>query len=166
MNPNFKKCEILNINKNNVHIGEEHKLKLKKRTLLLLASIVWLIAGFNNIRIGILSYTGHVTVVNNLLSALVFAVFWSSVFYKLVNRQADTIKNYEPELQFFWHFFDKKSILIMAFMMTFWIGLRASHLAPDVFIAVLYSGLGMALFLAGILFGVRYWNEGREAKSE
>ena len=127
-------------------------MKVKKRTLLLLASIVWLIAGFNIIRIGILSYTGHVTVVNILLSALVFAVFWSMV--------------YEDELQFFWHFFDKKSFLIMAFMMTFGIGLRASHLAPDVFIAVFYSGLGMALFLAGILFGVRYWNEGREAKSE
>ena len=52
-------------------------MKVKKRTLLLLASIVWLIAGFNIIRIGILSYTGHVTVVNILLSALVFAVFWS-----------------------------------------------------------------------------------------
>ena len=37
-------------------------MKVKKRTLLLLASIVWLIAGFNIIRIGILSYTGHVTV--------------------------------------------------------------------------------------------------------
>ena len=58
-------------------------MKVKKRTLLLLASIVWLIAGFNIIRIGILSYTGHVTVVNILLSALVFAVFWSMVFYKL-----------------------------------------------------------------------------------
>ena len=45
-------------------------MKVKKRTLLLLASIVWLIAGFNIIRIGILSYTGHVTVVNILLSAL------------------------------------------------------------------------------------------------
>ena len=56
-------------------------MKVKKRTLLILASIVWLIAGFNIIRIGILSYTGHVTVVNILLSALVFAVFWSMVFF-------------------------------------------------------------------------------------
>ena len=98
--------------------GEQNESK--KRTLLLLASIVWLIAGFNIIRIGILSYTGHVTVVNILLSALVFAVFWSMVFYKLVIRHTDRIQNYEDELQFFWHFFDKKSFLIMAFMMTFW----------------------------------------------
>ena len=71
------------------------------------------------------------TVVNILLSALVFAVFWSMVFYKLVIRHTDRIQNYEDELQFFWHFFDKKSFLIMAFMMTFGIGLRASHFAPD-----------------------------------
>ena len=146
MNPTFKKWEILNINMNNVHIGEENKMKVKKRTLLLLASIVWLIAGFNIIRIGILSYTGHVTVVNILLSALVFAVFWSMVFYKLVIRHTDRIQNYEDELQFFWHFF----------------GLRASHFAPDVFIAVFYSGLGMALFLAGVLFGVHYFQQERK----
>ena len=147
---------------NNVHIGEENKMKVKKRTLLLLASIVWLIAGFNIIRIGILSYTGHVTVVHILISALVFAVFWSMVFYKLVIRHTDRIQNYEDELQFFWHFFDKKSFLIMAFMMTFGIGLRASHFAPDVFIAVFYSGLGMALFLAGVLFGVHYFQQERK----
>ena len=40
-----------------------------------------------------------------LLSALVFAVFWSMVFYKLVIRHTDRIQNYEDELQFFWHFF-------------------------------------------------------------
>lgn len=30
MNPTFKKWEILNINMNNVHIGEENKMKVKK----------------------------------------------------------------------------------------------------------------------------------------
>ena len=36
------------------------------------------------------------------------------------------------------------------------IGLRASGIAPERFIAVFYSGLGGALLLAGILFGLRY----------
>ena len=141
-------------------------MKVKKRVLLMLASIVWMIAGFNILRIGVISYAGYVTIWNLFLSGLIFAAFWFLVFYKLVIKHTDRIQKYEEEMQFFWHFFDKKSFLIMAFMMTFGIGLRASHLAPDVFIAVFYSGLGMALFLAGILFGVRYWNEGREAKSE
>ena len=100
---------------------------------------------------------------NILLSALVFAVFWSMVFYKLVIRHTDRIQNYEDESSSFsGYFFDKKSFLVMAFMMTFGIGLRASHLAPDVFIAVFYSGLGMALFLAGVLFGVHYFQQERK----
>ena len=141
-------------------------MKVKKRVLLMLASIVWMIAGFNILRIGVISYAGYVTIWNLFLSGLIFAAFWFLVFYKLVIRHTDRIQKYEEEMQFFWHFFDKKSFLIMAFMMTFGIGLRASHLAPDVFIAVFYSGLGTALFLAGILFGVQYWNERRKVKSE
>ena len=141
-------------------------MKVKKRVLLMLASIVWMIAGFNILRIGVISYAGYVTIWNLFLSGLIFAAFWFLVFYKLVIKHTDRIQKYEEEMQFFWHFFDKKSFLIMAFMMTFGIGLRASHLAPDVFIAVFYSGLGTALFLAGILFGVQYWNERRKVKSE
>ena len=141
-------------------------MKVKKRVLLMLASIVWMIAGFNILRIGVISYAGYVTIWNLFLSGLIFAAFWFLVFYKLVIKHTDRIQKYEEEMQFFWHFFDKKSFLIRAFMMTFGIGLRASHLAPDVFISVFYSGLGTALFLAGILFGVQYWNERRKVKSE
>ncbi|MDO4600016.1 MAG: hypothetical protein Q4B39_07350 [[Ruminococcus] gnavus] len=134
-------------------------MKVKKQTLLILASIVWLIAGFNILRIGVISYDGYVNWSNVLISVVVFLIFWLMVFHKLVLKHTARIQNYEEELQFFWHFFDKKSFLIMAFMMTFGIGLRASHLAPTIFIAVFYSGLGTALFLAGILFGVNYFKE-------
>ena len=41
----------------------------------------------------------------------------------------------------------------MAVMMTGGIGLRASGLAPEQFIAVFYTGLGASLLLAGLLFG-------------
>ena len=51
-------------------------MKVKKRTLLILASIVWMIAGFNILRIGVLSYPGHVTLWNLLLSLAVFGAFW------------------------------------------------------------------------------------------
>lgn len=45
----------------------------------------------------------------------------------------------------------------MAFMMTFGIGLRVSGLCPDLFIAVFYTGLGTALFLAGASFASNYF---------
>ena len=78
------------------------------------------------------------------------------VFGKLVRRHADRIVRYEEEMQFILKFFDRKSFIIMAFMMTFGIGLRTSGLCPDIFIAVFYSGLGTALVLAGLAFTGNY----------
>ena len=66
--------------------------------------------------------------------------------------------------QFFLKFFDVRSFLIMAVMITGGIYLRASGLAPERFIAVFYTGLGAALLLAGILFGIHYINEPQESE--
>lgn len=49
-----------------------------------------------------------------------------------------------------------KSFLIMAFMITFGLSIRAFNLMPQVFIAVFYTGLGLALTLAGFKFSVSY----------
>lgn len=131
-------------------------MKIKKHNLLLVAALVWGAAGFNILRIGVISYKGHVAVLNLLLSLVVFGVFQWAIFGKLVKKHTARIQGYQEEKQFFLKFFDGKSFAIMAFMMTFGIGLRALHLWPDLWIAVFYSGLGASLFLAGILFGRNY----------
>lgn len=53
-------------------------------------------------------------------------------------------------------FCDLKSFLIMAFMMTFGILIRTLQLMPEMCIAIFYTGLGFALFLAGLKFGAQY----------
>ena len=63
-------------------------MKVKKRTLLLIACLVWAAAGFNVLRLGILAYPGHVTVWNLLLSAVVFTVFQVFIFVRLVKNTA------------------------------------------------------------------------------
>ena len=131
-------------------------MKVKKRTLLLLAALIWGVAGFNILRIGMVSYVGYTGVFNFILSTVVFLLFQTFVFGPLVRRHTIRILGYPEEKQFFLKFFDCKSFLIMAFMMTFGIGLRASGLAPIRFIAVFYTGLGAALFVAGLLFGKNY----------
>lgn len=40
----------------------------------------------------------------------------------------------------------------MIFMMSGGIWLRSAHIAPELFIAVFYTGLGLALTLAGVSF--------------
>ena len=129
---------------------------LNDKYLLLIAAIVWLIAGFNVLKIGVETYINYVTVINLLLSLVVFLAFWIMVFSKLVKKHTLRISSYESEKQWFYLFFDLKSFIIMAIMMTMGIVIRYYALLPDVFIAVFYTGLGSALALAGILFMVNF----------
>ena len=130
---------------------------VKKRTLLAVAGCVWMIAGFNVARLGILSYQKILpfSVIHILLSVLVFAAF-GMMFYKMSIKHTKRIKGYREEFRPVWHFFDLRSYIIMAIMMGGGIWLRASGLAPDVFIAVFYTGLGCALALAGVLLWVMF----------
>lgn len=129
---------------------------IHKNQLLLLAGLVWAAAGFNVLRIGLLCYPPYISLLNGVFSLIVFALFQWFVFSPLVKKHTHRITSYEQPRQAFWRFFDRKSFIIMACMMTFGIGLRVSGLAPDVFIAVFYTGLGAALTMAGILFLVQF----------
>ena len=69
--------------------------KVKKRTLLLIAGIVWLIAGFNVARLGVLSYL----VIERqwfmyLLSVVVFVAF-GMMFLKMSGKHTKRILGYE-----------------------------------------------------------------------
>ena len=132
-----------------------NRFSVKKRTLLLIAGIVWLIAGFNVARLGVLSYklidrTWYLY----LLSLLVFLLF-GAMFFKMSQKHTRRILGYE-DYRPFWHFFDIKAYLIMACMMGGGIGFRAAGIFPDIFVAFFYSGLGCALALAGVLFVRNY----------
>ena len=85
------------------------RFHVKKRTLLLIAGIVWLIAGFNVARLGILSYR----VINRkwylyLFSVVVFFMF-GMMFYKMSKKHTKRILGYESHRPF-WHFFWSESI--------------------------------------------------------
>ena len=131
-------------------------MKVKKTSLLLLACVVWMTAGINILRIGVMAYLNYLNVINVCLSICVLAVFQYMVFGKLVKKHTNRIIGYEEEKQFFLKFFDLKSFAVMAVMITGGICLRVSGICPDRFIAVFYTGLGLSLFLAGVLFGINY----------
>lgn len=131
-------------------------MKIKRENLLFIAGVIWLFAGFNVLKIGIPVYADYVNIINIALSVAVFCIFWFMIFGKLVQKHTHRILKEEDELVEFYKFFDKKSYIIMIFMMSFGIIIRKFNLAPDVFIAVFYSGLGSALFLAGAAFVYQY----------
>ncbi|MCI5535025.1 MAG: hypothetical protein SOV50_08970 [Lentihominibacter sp.] len=129
---------------------------VKKRTLLAIAGCVWILAGFNVARLGIISYRCiSIHWYHPLLSALVFLMF-GMMFFKMSFKHTRRIHGFLEPTKPFWHFFDLKAYCIMAFMMGGGIWLRCSGLVPDVFIAVFYTGLGLALTLAGVVFWVMF----------
>ncbi|MCQ2511567.1 MAG: hypothetical protein MJ116_14015 [Lachnospiraceae bacterium] len=131
--------------------------EMPKRALLMLAGIVWMIAGINVTRLGIISY--QMIQMNwylPVLSIIIFGLF-GTMFYKMTKKHGKRISNYKEAYRPFWNFFDVKAYIIMAIMMGGGIGLRQMHVFPDVFIAFFYTGLGCALFLAGVLFVVMFF---------
>lgn len=123
-----------------------------RRALLCIAGIVWMIAGFNVARLGILSYMMiEIQWYYFALSVLVFVLF-GLMFFRMTKKHIKRINGYEEPFRPFWNFFDIKAYIIMTIMMTGGIGLRALGVFPDIFVAFFYTGLGCALFLAGVLF--------------
>lgn len=135
----------------------KNRFCVKKRTLFVIAGVVWIISGFNVTKIGINAYImlEKISAIHLTLSVLVFIPF-GVMFYKMSLKHSKRINLYKENTRPFWNFFDLKSYLIMTFMMSFGIWLRSSGLASVKFIAVFYTGLGLALALAGVFFTYLY----------
>lgn len=126
-------------------------MHVSRKYLILTAGIVWAAAGFNIVRIGWLS-TDYMSLAVAAAAAVTFLIFYHMIFKKLIHKHTARILAATEERMHILKFFDAKSYLIMIFMMTFGIALRASHLWPDLCIKSFYTGLGCALLAAGIGF--------------
>ena len=139
------------------------RFRMKKQPLIAAAGVVWLLAGLNVAVLGVHAAIGMRDVAAIIVLALVggaVAVFsaFHSLFSKLVKKNAQRIADLEGERHLVFRFFDRKSYIMMALMMSFGIGMRAAGLFPEWFIAFFYTGLGIALAFAGanyIMRGVR-----------
>ena len=131
--------------------------EVPRRVLLIIAGIIWMIAGFNVVRLGIISYKLiEMKWYLPVLSVIIFVLF-GMMFYKMTQKHSKRIMNYAEAYRPVWNFFDIKSYIIMAVMMGGGIGLRNAGVFPDVFVAFFYTGLGCALFLAGVLFIIKFF---------
>ena len=131
-------------------------MKIHKIKLLLIASIVWLIAGINVSIVGFKILLPHTTPLNILITFIVFVIFHVLIFSKMAKKHTRRILAYKDEKQSIFNFFDAKSYLIMGFMMTLGISVRAFNLLPDMYIGIFYSGLGLSLTIAGFGFLIHF----------
>ena len=91
--------------------------KVSKRTLLLIAGIVWLAAGGNIAWLGIqacaqinMSYVWAIIIG----AVVVFTLFHIKIFSKMVGKHSDRIAAYEDDKIGFWRFFDASGYIMMA----------------------------------------------------
>lgn len=138
-------------------------MKINKNYLMMIAGLVWIIAGFFIIKVGLPIFIGilkkkilYLDVISIIFSSIVFFIFYRIIFFKLVNKHTIRIKNNESIKMEFWKFFDLKSYIVMIAMMTFGITARKFNLFPKWFIGTFYIGLGGALFLSGINFIINF----------
>lgn len=130
------------------------KLSINKNNLILIAGLVWVLAGSMVMSIG-LPLLIKLTPINNwqpFLAIIIFLIFYLSIFSKLVNKHVVRIRNNPADKMPFWYFFDLPSYIIMLVMMSGGIILRVEMLIPEWVIAFFYSGLGFALFSCGTRF--------------
>ena len=128
------------------------KYGVNRQILLITAGTVWIIAGANILRIGIVTWlnTSQDWMFKIGEATVVFLLFFVLIFRRLYYKQKKEHRNCP------FSFFDVKSWIIMIFMISLGIIIRSFHLLPDSFISVFYTGLSIALILTGILF-IRYW---------
>ena len=139
--------------------GKLAMFKVRSKYLLLIAAAVWLIAGSQVARMGIEAIAaGNGNPWLLLIGIPATFVVFHMMFSKLVGKHAARIRSYGEEKMHVLKFFDVRGYLIMAVMMGGGVALRSFHLVPGWFIAFFYTGLGIALALAGVGFLVHYFH--------
>ena len=124
---------------------------VSKRMLIGICAIVWSVAGINVMRLGIMEYVGRLSLWMLFLSVAVFIPFYF-MFQKMVGKNTSRIFEMKEERIIFLRFFPLKSYLLIVIMMSFGIVLRNMEWVSRYFIAFFYTGLGAALFSAGIRY--------------
>lgn len=137
-----------------------HFLKVKKNYLILIAGIVWMIAGVNILRIGVQASHGIWHVINVVIAVVVFCLFFFFIFGRMVKKHTDRIMDYKEHRVWVFKFFDVKSYGIMVFMITLGITVRSFKLMPERWIAMFYVGLGSALIAAAVGFLIQFFRVG------
>ena len=135
-------------------INLDYAPRIRKKFLPLLAGIVWGIASSAVLSIGIPSMVENWTMpwLCILIAAVIFFLFFKFVFFRHFKKHMRRIDAFEKDKICAFAFFDVKGYIIMACMITFGIVIRSLNILPQVYLGVLYTGIGFAMVSAVIGF--------------
>ena len=129
-------------------------LAVSKRTLLLVAGLVWGFAGLRVFTLGrgdVVLNKGNIFI-SVVFSIAIFYIFFNFIFKKIFTKHAKRIINSKLQKQCLFSFFDVKGYIVMGCMMTFGIIIRNLGVLDHTLVGNFYMGFGAALFLAGLTF--------------
>lgn len=131
---------------------------VSRQALVFIAGAVWIVAGANILRIGVLTWQTLPSCewYRFAEAFAVFLVFFLFVFRRLFRKHTRRIEQ-KGESSCPFSFFDAKGWIVMTVMIAFGILGRKFHWLPNPFIAVFYVGLSAALILTGLLFLIYGW---------
>lgn len=139
---------------------DKYILKVGKKTLLLIAGLVWGFAGFRVFTLG----QGDVQINHGnwitslIVASIVFYAFFKFIFSKMSRKHTRRIINSSLQKHCVFSFFDFKSYFIMGFMIFFGITIRNIGVFNPIYVGTFYMGLGGALFMAGVSFLINSLN--------
>ncbi|MEI6091629.1 MAG: hypothetical protein WCR42_14330 [bacterium] len=130
------------------------KPRLPKRYLLFIAAFVWTFAG------GMLLFKGIAFYVNDpmylwlriLVSLVCGSLFYILMFSKISAKHTKRIMNLKIEKPCMFSFFNFKAYIMMAIMISGGILLRRSGIVPPFYLSILYTTMGIPLFLSSLRF--------------
>lgn len=131
---------------------------VKRRTLLILAGVIWVVAGANILRIGLMDWgessQNPIVMVGEAIA--IGSLFFWFVFKRLFTKNTRRMKDKREYENCPFSFFDTKGWVMMGFMITLGVLARSYGWLPVGFIAVFYVGLSSALIITGVMF-IRYF---------
>lgn len=130
--------------------------KINKSNLLLLASLIWFIAGANVINSGLKILQYQIKTFNIIWATIVFLFFFIMIFSKIVKKHTIRIIGYKNDKIEIYKVFDMKSYCVMFFMISLGIVLRRLNIIQYQYLGSIYLGIGFALLSAAISFLFKY----------
>ena len=130
-------------------------LKVPTKALLLVAALVWLVAGSFVTSVGIKAAEEPWSQTMAIGFVVVY-VFFSFMFIMICRKHTRRICGYGDALMNIGKFLDPPAYIILIVMIGIGASVRISGLCPSFIIAFFYSGLGMALITAAIVYIVTY----------
>ncbi len=128
--------------------------RLPKRYLLFIAALVWTFAGGMLLGKGVTLFVNYPVfwLFRVWVSVVCGGIFYILLFSKISAKHTNRIMNLKYEKPCLFSFFNFRAYILMAVMITSGILLRRSGIVPTFYLAILYTTMGIPLFLSSLRF--------------